>query len=59
MRRWIMNMGLTWKFLLILIVFVAIMGATGWMATRTINSLASDVDVGLRMRAADGTCAQG
>ncbi len=45
MRRWIMNMGLTWKFLLILIVFVAIMGATGWMATRTINSLASDVEV--------------
>ncbi len=39
-----MNIGLTWKFLLIFIVFAAIMGATAWVCMSTINSLASDVD---------------
>ncbi|HAI85700.1 MAG TPA: hypothetical protein DCL63_01755 [Firmicutes bacterium] len=45
MKKWIMNLGLRWKFLMIFVIFAGVMGSTGWMSVRTVNSLTSGIDV--------------
>lgn len=45
MGKWITNLGLRWKFLMIFLIFAGVLVSTGWLSVRAINSLASGIGV--------------